>query len=109
MQDFDGKGAKGRRSKEEIQKRNKEVSSDGQGLQDYTCSSTSCTATVNALCTVDLPYCVSSPHATLRQEMYLDVMQAQQRFRDRQKVRRDFPKEYNASCITSLLWRPAWC
>ena len=35
-------------------------------------------------------------------------MQAQQRFRDRQKVRRDFSKEHDESCIASLSWGPAW-
>lgn len=67
MQDFDGKGAKGRRSKEEIQKRNKEVSHHSQGLQDPVSASASYIAPLIAMRTVDFLHCVLHLDATLRQ------------------------------------------
>ena len=115
MQDFDGKGAKGRRSKEEIQKRNKEVSHHSHSPRHHGSTSALCTSPASALCTVDLLHCVPIPYATSES----DVMQAQQRFRDRQKVRLDIPDNatYHAiqACFYSLhgesdfvLWSVLW-
>ena len=103
MQDFDGKGAKGRRSKEEIQKRNKEVSHHGQGIRHLHVFHTHPLQVPCApLTSCFLKFFICNIRSW-------DVMQAQQRFRDRQKVRRNSSQQYDLTCNTSLFLQPARC